>query len=328
MTAVVLQSYGGAEALVVEERPVPRPGANEVLIKVAASPINPSDLAFLDGNYVSDRTPPVVAGLEGSGTVVAVGSGLMARYLMGKRVAFIASGDGPWADYSLTHSNLALPLSASTALEEGAMSIVNPLTAVALLSIARDGGHKALVQTAAAGALGQMIVRLAPGEHVTVINIVRRPEQEALLRVHGAQIIVNSEQAEFDERLAQACRKNDAHLALDAVAGELSLRVLKALPSESRLIVYGGLSEEAVRIDPGDLIFQNKRVEGFWLTSWMGRMNLLQSLMLWRRAQRLMATELQTNIRARYPLEDAKTAVEAYQDQMTGGKILLVPGSS
>jgi NADPH:quinone reductase-like Zn-dependent oxidoreductase len=171
-----------------------------------------------------------------------------------------------------------------------------------------------------------MIVHVAAGEHITVINIVRRDDQAALLREQGAQVILNSEEAGFDERLAQVCHEYDAHLALDAVAGPLSLRVLQAMPRNSRLIVYGGLSLEAVQIDPGDLIFQNKRVEGFWLTNWMGKKNFFQSLTLWRRAQRLMGTTLRTNIRARYPLEKAKTAVEAYQDQMTGGKILLVPG--
>ena len=326
MTAVVLQSYDGADALAIEERPVPRPGPDEVLIKVAASPINPSDLAFLEGNYGTEKTPPVVAGLEGSGTVVAVGSGLMGRYLMGKRVACIAGGDGVWADYLLTTSNLAYPLSSSVDLQEGSMSLVNPITALALLSIAKEGGHRAFVQTAAASALGQMIVHVAAGEHITVINIVRRDDQAALLREQGAQVILNSEEAGFDERLAQVCHEYDAHLALDAVAGPLSLRVLQAMPRNSRLIVYGGLSLEAVQIDPGDLIFQNKRVEGFWLTNWMGKKNFFQSLTLWRRAQRLMGTTLRTNIRARYPLEKAKTAVEAYQDQMTGGKILLVPG--
>jgi len=92
MTAVVLDAYSGAEALRVEQRPVPKPGKDEVLIKVAASPINPSDLAFLDGEYGFDRTPPVVPGGEGSGTVVAVGPGAMGRYFLGKRVACLRWG--------------------------------------------------------------------------------------------------------------------------------------------------------------------------------------------------------------------------------------------
>jgi NADPH2:quinone reductase len=143
MEAVLLTSYEGARALRTEERPVPRPGPGEVLVKVAASPVNPSDLSFLDGNYGIKKSLPVVPGLEGSGTVVSAGGGMMGRYLMGKRVACIASGDGLWADYVVTRSSLALPLDSRVDLERGAMSVVNPLTAVALLAIAAEGGYKA-----------------------------------------------------------------------------------------------------------------------------------------------------------------------------------------
>ena len=101
MTAVVLDSYSGPDALRVEQRPVPKPGKDEILVKVAASPINPSDLAFLGGNYGFDKPPPVVPGGEGSGTVVAVGPGAMGRYFLGKRVACLSNGqrDGIWAEY-------------------------------------------------------------------------------------------------------------------------------------------------------------------------------------------------------------------------------------
>ena len=99
MTAVVLDSYSGPEALRVEQRPVPKPGKDEVLVMVAASPINPSDLAFLAGQYGFKNPPPVVPGGEGSGTVVAVGPGPMGRYFLGKRVACLwgGEGDGVWA---------------------------------------------------------------------------------------------------------------------------------------------------------------------------------------------------------------------------------------
>ena len=116
MTAVVLESYSGAEALRVEQRPVPKPGKDEILVKVAASPINPSDLAFLDGNYGFDKVPPVVPGGEGSGTVVAVGPGPMGRYFLGKRVACLntGEGDGVWAEYVVTSTKGgAFPLNKS-----------------------------------------------------------------------------------------------------------------------------------------------------------------------------------------------------------------------
>ena len=94
MTAVVLDSYTGYEGLRVVHRPVPKPGKDEVLVKVAASPINPSDLATLDGQYGFNNPLPIVPGGEGSGTVVAVGPGPMGRYFLGKRVACLSQGKG------------------------------------------------------------------------------------------------------------------------------------------------------------------------------------------------------------------------------------------
>jgi NADPH:quinone reductase-like Zn-dependent oxidoreductase len=328
MTAVVLDSYSGAEALRVEQRPVPEPGRNQVLVKVAASPIHPSDLAFLEGRYGFKPPPPVVPGGEGSGVVVAVGGGMMGRYLLGKRVACLRGEerDGVWAEYVVTAANGgALPLHRSVSLELGAMSAVNPLTAMALLEIAKSGGHKAIVQTAAASVLGQMVIRLGRSQGIQVINVVRRDTQVELLKRQGATIVLNSSEASFDHELHKACHQYDAHLAFDAVAGPLTQRVLEALPRHSKVTVYGGLSYRPAQARPDQLIFQKKTVDGFWLGPYLAKKNVLQILRMWRRAQSLLLTELKTEIRARYPLEEGREAVQAYQKQMTGGKVLLKP---
>ncbi len=328
MTAVVLDSYSGPEALRVEQRPVPKPGKDEVLVKVAASPINPSDLAFLDGEYGFKNPPPVVPGGEGSGTVVAVGPGPMGRYFLGKRIACLnqGKGDGMWAEYIVTSTKGgALPLAKSVSLEQGAMSIINPLTAVAFLEIAKEEEHKAIVLTAAASTLGQMVNRLCRSEGVQVINVVRRDAQVELLKEQGATIVLNSSDANFDQQLYDACHQADAHLAFDAVAGPMTMQLLDALPGHSKVIVYSCLSYKAAQAGADHLVFEDKTVDGFWLGPWINEKNLIQILMLWRRAQKLMATDLRSNIRARYPLQEAKNAVQDYLGHMTGGKILLSP---
>ena len=154
MTAVVLDSYTGAGALRLEQRPTPQPGPGEVLIKVAASPINPSDLMFIEGLYGFQKPTPIVPGFEGSGRVVAAGPGLIGRFVLGKKVACVSQkeGDGVWMEYLLTKANNALPLAKGVSLEQGAMAVVNPLTAVALLEIAKKGGHQTVINTAAASA--------------------------------------------------------------------------------------------------------------------------------------------------------------------------------
>ena len=327
MTAVVLDSFTGVEALRVERRSVPKPGPNQVLVKVAASPINPSDLAFLDGLYRSEKQTPVVPGFEGSGTVVAVGVGMMGRYLMGKRVACItpSQGDGVWADYIVTTTSQAFPLHASVSLAQGAMSVINPLTAMAFLTLAKKGYHRSIVQTAAASALGSMVIRLMQGQGIEVINIVRRQSQVELLKKQGAAIVLDSSDSQFEQHLSDTCKQHAPRLALDAVAGPITLQLLQAMPSRSKVTVFGGLSFEPSQVNPDHLIFQGKSIDGFWLTTWLGGMNIIQSLRLWQRAQKLLGTDLKSEIRAKYPLQAAQKAIIEYQNQMTGGKILLTP---
>lgn len=327
MTAVELKSYDGVKALRIVERPVPDPGENEVLVKVAASPINPSDLAFLEGLYGFKKPTPVIPGFEGSGTVVAVGGGVTGRDLHGKRVACVSQqhGDGMWAEYVVTKTNFALPLDESVSLEQGAMSVINPLTAIAMLEIAKEGGHKAIVFTAAASALGQMVNRLARSEGVQVINIVRREAQVELLKKQGAPVVLNSRDADFGQQLRDVCRQHEARLAYDAVAGTLTLQLLEAMPRHSKVTVFGGLSYEPAQANPGHLIFQDKVIDGFWLTSWLARKNSASLQTLWRRAQKLLASELKSEIRRQYPFSETEKAIRAYQRNMTGGKVLLRP---
>ncbi|MBC8504540.1 MAG: zinc-binding dehydrogenase [Chloroflexi bacterium] len=329
MTAVILESYSGAEALRVEQRPVPKPGKDEVLVKVAAAPINPSDLAFLAGNYGFDNPPPVVPGGEGSGTVVAIGPGAMGRYFLGKRVACLSNGkrDGTWAEYVVASTQGGVfPLNKSVSLEQGAMSVINPLTASAFLEITTDGGHKAIVLTAAASALGQMVNRLGRSEGVQVINVVRREAQVELLKAQGATVVLNSSEVDFDGQLHEACHQYDAHLAFDAVAGPMTGQLLKALLENSTVTVYSCLSRKAPQTNVDSIVFQGKTVTGFWLGPWLyANKNLLQILTLWRHSQKLIGTDLKSEIRVRYPFQQAKKAVQEYTHQMTGGKILLTP---
>lgn len=328
MTAVVLDSYTGVEALRYETRPVPKPGNDELLVEIAASPINPSDLAYLDGKYGFDNVPPVVPGGEGSGTVVAVGPGMAGRYFLGKRVACLNKGDGSgmWAEYVVTSAKGgALPLHESVDLEQGAVSIINPLTASAFLDIAKKGGHQAIVLTAAASSLGQMVNRLGRSGGVQIINVVRREAQVDLLKAQGASVVLNSSEPDFDQRLYEACHRSDVHLAFDAVGGAMTGQLLDALPNNSKVTLFSCLSKEAPKTGHDHLIFEGKSVDGFWLGPWMSGKNLVQIQRLWRRAQRLMANELSSEIRARYPFEEAQQAVKDYVGQMTGGKILLGP---
>ncbi len=328
MRALELRSYDGADALALVERPVPKPGAGEALVRIAATPVNPSDLMFVRGLYGQKKKLPVVPGFEASGVVVAAGEGLMGRYLKGKRVACAApfDGDGTWAEYMLTPAALCIPLSARTELESAASMIVNPFTAWALLGRARRLGAKAVAQTAAASALGRMVVRLAAARGVPVVNVVRRKEQVELLKSEGAEHVLDSSEEDFDARLKELCTRLGATVAFDAVAGELTGRLLRAMPKGGRAIVYGALSMEGCLIDPRGLIFEGKAVEGFWLAEWLKSQNLLSKFLVSRGVQSHLQGELKTEVRARLPLEEAAEGLRSYEREMTGGKVILVPG--
>jgi len=299
MKALELQAYG--EQLRIAEKPVPRPGPGEVLVRIAAAPINPSDVTFLRGLYGVKKPLPVVPGIEGSGTVVAAGPGLIPRFLLGRRVGCIASTnrDGTWAEYMVTKALICVPLFKSVSLEQAATMFVNPWTAWALFDIARRGRHKAIVHTAAASALGRMMLRLGLRFHYPVIHVVHRWEQVNFLVSLGAAHVLNSSDPDFDTRLRDLSHQLGATLAFDAVAGEMTGRVLAAMPHGGRAVVYGALSDSNCTVLPGQLIFKQKRIEGFWLPDWNSRLNIIAR---WRTAfliQRLLATDLQTEVHAR-----------------------------
>jgi NADPH:quinone reductase len=330
MRAVELRSYeGGADALAVAKKTVPRPGAGQVLVRIAAAPVNPSDLAFLRGGYGIRKRLPVVPGFEGSGEVVAAGSGAWPRRLVGRRVACAApsDGDGTWAEYMLADAAQCIPLRRDTDIEQASMMIVNPFTAWALLGLAKELRAPAVVQTAAASALGRMIQRLARKRGVTVVNVVRRAEQVALLEGDGAEYVLDSSAEDFDERLTELCKRLRATVAFDAVAGQLTGRLLSAMPDGGTAVVYGGLSMQPCLADPRALIFERKSVRGFWLADWMRKAGALKKLLAAQSVQKLLRDELRTEVRARLPLEQAPEGVRDYAREMTGGKVIFVPGS-
>lgn len=330
MRAVQISDYdGSAQSIKLAEVPVPKPGPGEVLVKVAASPVNPSDLMFLRGLYGFKKPLPAFPGFEGSGTVMDAGSGMMPRFLKGKRVACAAADaktiGGMWSEYLVTSAQFCIPLHKNVDMEQGAMMLVNPLTAWALMHEARSGGHRAAVQTAAASALGKMVVRLAKRFSYPLINIVRRPEQVELLRQSGAEHVLDSSAAGFDEQLRSLCHRLGATIGFDAVAGEMSMRVLSAQPRGARLLVYGALSVEPCQTHPEALIFEEKRLEGFWLSGWLRNKNLLQKIRVSNRVQELLASDLKSEVQARFTLQDAAKAIDHYASHMTAGKVLLKP---
>ena len=225
--------------------PTPEPGPDEIVVRVEASPINPSDLGLLVGaadmttaKASGTKESPVVTakvpeaamkamagrldesmpvGNEGAGVVVKTGSSDAAKALMGKTVAMI--GGAMYAQYRVLKARDVLELPDGTTAAEGASCFVNPLTALGMTETMRREGHKALVHTAAASNLGQMLNKICLKDGIGLVNIVRSPEQAEILRKIGAKYIVDSTAPTFMDDLTNALVETGATLAFDAIGG-------------------------------------------------------------------------------------------------------------
>lgn len=326
MRALLL--HGAGERLSLEEIPRPKPGVGEVLVRIAASPINPSDLAMLKGEYGLQWPYPLVPGLEGSGMVVGAGRGQMGRFVMGKPVALVGEKQGLWAEYVVVPAGRVLPLPKDMPLGVGASSFVNPLTAIALVSEVRKAKQWSAVSTAAGGALGAMIRRRAKEKGVKIINIVRKQAQVETLKAEGVRFVLNETAPNFDAELAELCKELRCQMAFDAVGGTLTFRVGQALRAGGQILVYGGLSGAPASIHPGTMIFKGLTVRGFWLSKWLAEISAPKMLMLTREVTKgLQKGFAQTKIARNVPLELAAAAPAEYERNMSGGKILISTGA-
>jgi NADPH:quinone reductase len=325
MQAVQLDEPNGR--LTLREIPLPRPQAGQVLIRMAAAPINPSDLGSLSGlSYSGKRQWPFTPGLEGSGTVIEAGEGILPRLLQGRRVACSAllTGDGTWAEYMVTSAQSCIPLNQKVSLEQGTMLLVNPLSALAMFEIATHGKHRAMVSTAAASALGGMILRLGKRRHVPVIHVVRRQAQVDWVRGQGGEYVLNSGDADFMEQLRTLVHKLHATLLLDAISGSMTQQLAEAAPLGSTILLYSRLSDQECVIDARTALIKNLHFDGWFLANWLREKNLLQVLQLSQQVQSLLATDLHSPIHKRFPLAAAQEGRETYINHMSAGKILLV----
>ena len=199
--------------LKIVEKPIPKPGPGQVLVKIEAAPCNPSDLLFLQGKYGVKKSFPAVPGWEGAGTVVESGKGLLGWWLKGKRVACggQSDNDGTWAEYYVAEAKACIPLNNQVTSEQGSALIINPLTAIGMVEVATAEGHKAIIQSAACSQVGRMVQTLARKKQIPLIHIVRRDEQVKELESAGEKWILNSEDANFEEKLKETAKKLRCH---------------------------------------------------------------------------------------------------------------------
>lgn len=352
----------------LQEIDFPDPGADEVLVRMEATPINPSDLGLLLGPadpstarqagtaerpmLVADIPEPMMrlvarrvgqsmpVGNEGAGVVVAAGSSDAAQALMGKTVAI--AGGAMYAQYRCVNALQCLQLEEGTTAVEGASCFVNPLTALGMTETMRREGHTALVHTAAASNLGQMLNRVCRADGIDLVNIVRKPEQEEILRELGAAHIVNSSADSFMDDLVAALEATGATLAFDAIGGgKLASQILTAMEqvAVSKMSAYSGYGSDVYKqvyiyggLDRSPTVLTRNfgfswGVGAWLLTPFMQKVGMEKVLELRSR----VAREIKTTFASHYNREVSFTqmltpqALAEYSKQATGEKFLLRP---
>jgi len=362
---------GGELEISLLSVPTPEPGPDEVVVRVEATPINPSDLGLLvgaadmstakaagtkDAPVITARVPDagmramagrlddsMPVGNEGAGVVIATGSSDAAKALMGKTVAMI--GGAMYAQYRCLKVGECLPLPAGTTPAEGASCFVNPLTALGMTETMRREGHKALVHTAAASNLGQMLNKICLKDGIALVNIVRSQEQAEILRNIGAKYVVDSTSPAFMDELTNALVETGATIAFDAIGGgRLAGQILTGMEAAAiktakvysrygtnvhkQVYIYGGLDTRPTEL-----------VRSFGMAWGIGGWLLFPFLMKIGQAdaaklRQRVVDELKTTFASHYTkvvsLQEALDLenVAAYAKRATGEKFLINPNKA
>lgn len=358
----------GQLTLRLQEVQFPAPGEGEVLVKVEASPINPSDLGLLFGpadltqatfsgtaelpevtaqvpesllRQISARADQSLpAGNEGAGQVIAAGSSDAAQSLLGKTVAIL--GGAMYAQYRVLKANQCLLMNEGVSARQGASCFVNPLTALGMVATMREEGHSALLHTAAASNLGQMLVKICLKDQVPLVNVVRKAENVELLKSLGAQHVLNSSDDDFMESLIAVLTQTNATIGFDATGGgKLGGLILTAMEAaqaakmgefsrygstqHKQLYIYGGLDRSPTSFNRSFGMAWG--LGGWLLTPFLQKIGPAAAQVLRRR----VADEITTTFSSHYtqsvslPEMLARENIEVYARQATREKFLVTP---
>jgi len=331
MKAARYQRFGEpVDVLSVEDLPVPVPGAGEVRVRMLASPINPSDLMSIRGEYGLLPDLPAVPGFEGVGVVEESGGGLLANLRRGRRVAVLGANPGAWCEQVVARATQVIPVPRDLSLEQAATMFINPVTTWVLLRkvLAVPAGEW-LLQTAAASQVGRMVIRLGRQLGIRTINIVRRDAQlDELTRLGGDAVLAfdpaQQDPGELSRMVREITDGRGVGRAIDPVGGATGSAVARCLAPGGRLVVYGTLSDQPLRLAPRELMTSGSRIEGFWLARWLATQSLFGKLRTIRAVTRLVRRGvLVSEIAATFSLDEITAAVRAAEAAGREGKVLV-----
>jgi NADPH2:quinone reductase len=340
MKAIRFDRYGEpTDVLTVTEQPVPQPGAGQVRLKIRLSPINPSDLLYVRG-YYSGVAPhfPSGTGFEGVGVIDALGPEVE-RLSVGQRVFARNSDGGNWAQYAVVPAEKVYPIPDDIPDEQIASLMINPATAILMVRhvLAVPRGEW-LLQSAAGGELGRMIVRLAKHDGIRTINVVRRREALQELKDLGADEVIVSSEAPIDEQVHNIVGPHGVGFAIDPVAGQTGTEIFRSLSEDGHMLVYGSLTGEGISVgdDPRLTLSGRRTLEVYWLGYWLPRLDKSGFFAADRPALPQLIDEclelirqgiLNTSPGKKFSLDDIHAAVTESESVGHSGKVFLAPNA-
>jgi NADPH:quinone reductase-like Zn-dependent oxidoreductase len=266
MRQATFNEFGSPPDVVqVVEADARAPQSTEVRVRLNASPINPSDLLYIEGRYGIRPELPAQPGFEAVGVIDAAGE--KAGIAVGQRVALLTFGC--WSEQICVPARMVRPVPDEMDDTTACSLLVNPLTALALLDELGLAEGQWLVQTAGASALGRIVQATARKRGIKLISTVRRSEQATQLRESGCDVVVNTKEDSLTKVVAEVTGGQGVPAVLDAVGGRLGSEAIVSLAQGGTAIVYGLLSMRPTMVSNGDMTFRQLTVKGFWLTNWL-----------------------------------------------------------
>ncbi len=325
MKALRYEAFGEPRSVVVPtEVPLPQPGRGEVRLRLVRSPIHNHDLATVRGTYGYKPRLPATGGTEMLGVVDAIGDGVEG-VTPGARVAAMLA-EGAWAEYALAPVPALVPMPEVLSDEVACQLLAMPLSAMVLLDDLRVKPGDWIVQNAANGTVGRIVMRLGQKAGVNVINVVRREDAAEELRSFGAEHVVVTADAGWPQRVRETAGEAPIARVVDSVcdAGSTALNAL--LGKHGEHVVFGALAGGALKLNPGALIFSESIVRGFWMSAWMRDATPEQRAGAFKRLfAHALANELPLPAGGTFELGKASQALEAAETPGRSGKMLFGP---
>ena len=318
---VVFRSFGVPENVVeVESFEAPAPAAGQVAVRVEAAPINPADINYIEGVYGLKPELPATAGLEGFGRITALGEDVDGL-APGDPVIFLTS-QGTWSTEVVCAATAVIPLPSGLDPVQAAMLKVNPLTALRLLQGFGDlPAGSWVAQNAANSGVGQCVIQVAKALGLRTLNYVRRPEAIPPLEALGADCVCLDEAGESEPPPGRPA------LAFNAVGGDSATRLMDLLAEGGKLVTYGAMSRQALKVPNKFLLFKGIELHGLWVTRWLRAAGREQVREAYGFLASLMAAgRLRMAVEATYPLARAAEAITHARTDRRSGKIVLTMG--